>query len=442
MKWLAAAAGLILLAWQFHLGLLVVASYAIAGLILLGRGLGQAWARQLSATRVCAAGTVEIGATFQVVVHLRNQGPFKPAWVLTEDGVPLASLSQTPPALKITGPWLAVMRLGRGETKTIQYTVQCLRRGYFQFGPLLVETGDLFGLHRTCRLLTEPHFVLVRPRALSLEGYDLESPRPLGEIRLVHRLFEDPTRISGVRAYQPGDPLSRVHWRATARTGELQCKTFESSAVAGATLLLDFHRDSYPPPGDYYASELAITLAATMARALSEMGQPFGLVSNGRDAAGRMRFQGWNLEFKSRQFARRGQHFEKENRRPAPVVVETRRGADQFDRILDALARLELTEELSLAELVRSAAARLPRSSTVAAIIRNPSPKTAATLGALRKRGYSILALVITIGEPEARDWAAPPEWASMLLREGVPFRAVADEAAVVSLCSQGAFQR
>ena len=441
MKWLAAAVGLMLVAWQFHLGLLVVSSYVIAGLLLLAPLTGQAWARQLSAIRICAADTVEIGARFKVMVHLRNAGPLRPAWLLVEDGVPVSSLSQSPPGLKITGRWLMVTRLDRNETTTVQYDVDCLRRGYYQFGPLLVETGDLFGLHRAYRLLTEPQFVLVRPKALPLAGYDLESPRPLGEIRIVHRLFEDTTRITGVRAYQPGDPLNRIHWKATARTGELQSKTFESSAVAGVTILLDFNRAAYPPPGEYYASELAITLAATLSRALSEMGQPAGLVTNGRDAAERMKFRGWNLEFKTRDFAHKGQHLEKDNRRLTPTVVETRRDSEQFDRILDTLARLELSDEFSFPQLIQSAASRLPRSATVAAIISHPTPETAASLGALRKRGYSVMALVITIGEPEARDWAAPPEWACLLLQEGVPFRALPNETAVIDLCSQAAFQ-
>ncbi len=437
MKWFAAALCLLALAWQLHLGLLVVSSYVIAGLLVFGRLLARAWARQLSGTRKCAADTVEIGARFEVLVHLQNQGPFKPAWLLIEDGVPLAALNQRPPGLKISGHWLQVARLGRNETLTVRYEVEALRRGYYQFGPLLVETGDLFGLHRSYRLLTEPHFVIVRPRALELQGYDVGSPRPLGEIRMVHRLFEDSTRISGVRPYQPGDPLNRINWKASARTAELQCKTFESSSVAGATILLDFHRSAYPPPGEFYASELAVTTVATLARSLSELGRQSGLATNGRDAADRMKFRGWNLEFKTRAFARQGQQFEKDDRRLTPCVVETRRDADQFERIMDTLARIELTDEFTFPDLIQAAGPGLSRSATILAVISHPSQETAAALGGLRKRGHSVVALVITIGEPEARDWAAPPEWAIALLAEGVPFRAVPDEAAVIDLCSQ-----
>ena len=81
-----------------------------------------------------------------------------------------------------------------------------------------------------------------------LQGYDLASRRPIGDVRLMHRLYEDPTRIAGVRPYEPGDPLNRIHWRATARTGTLHSKITEPSTLTGATVLLDFHNGGYPAP--------------------------------------------------------------------------------------------------------------------------------------------------------------------------------------------------
>src|SRR5205814_211439 len=105
-----------------------------------------------------------------------------------------------------------------GEVE-LSYKLKPLMRGYYQIGPLVMESGDLFGLHRRYRVDADPSFLLVYPRIVPLEGYDLASRRPIGEVRLSLRLYEDPTRISGVREYQSGDPLNRVHWRATARTG-------------------------------------------------------------------------------------------------------------------------------------------------------------------------------------------------------------------------------
>ena len=162
-------------------------------------------------------------------------------WLLLEDLLPRRALIHSPPNLQITGRRLQLVSFrGRGR-KTIMYQLKCNCRGYYQLGPLVAETGDVFGLYRRYRVLSEPSFLLVYPEVIPLEGFDIASRRPIGEVRMSHRLFEDPTRIAGVRAYQAGDPLNRIHWRATARTGVLHSKIYEPSTVAGATLLLDFH---------------------------------------------------------------------------------------------------------------------------------------------------------------------------------------------------------
>src|SRR5690606_14260702 len=140
----------------------------------------------------------------------------------------------------------AVISLRAESTQTLTYQLDCNRRGYYQIGPIVLETGDLFGLHRRHRILAEPHYLLVYPRVVAIPNYDIASRRPIGEVRMTHRLYEDPTRIAGVRKYQAGDPLNRVHWRATARTSTLHSKVYEPSSVAGATLLLDFHRATHP----------------------------------------------------------------------------------------------------------------------------------------------------------------------------------------------------
>jgi uncharacterized protein (DUF58 family) len=226
---------------------------------------------------------------------------------------------------------------------TLHYQLKLQMRGYYQIGPVVLESGDLFGLHRRYLAVTEPHYLLVYPKVVPLLGFDLASRRPVGEIRLMHRLYEDPTRIAGVREYQQGDPLNRVHWRATARTGTLQCKTYEPSTIAGATVVLDFHQAGYPVRGEPVRSELAVTAAASLANAVYETGQQVGLVSNGRDAADRIRVEGWDQDYRTRQAALKAPAMLDQSTRLQPQVIETRRGVEQFQRIREALARVELT---------------------------------------------------------------------------------------------------
>ena len=222
-------------------------------------------------------------------VTVTNGGRLPVPWVLLEDVLPKDALDKRFPKLKVKGKRLRIAMLSAGGTVDVDYSVECLGRGYFQIGPLMMENGDLFGLHRRFRVDAAPAYLMVYPRIIPLEGYDLTSRRPIGDVLLTHRLFEDPTRVAGVRPYELGDPLSRIHWRATARTGALHSKVHEPSTLAGATLLLDFHTAGYPQRGEPFRSELAVTATLALANAVYEMGQQVGLVTNGRDAADRLR---------------------------------------------------------------------------------------------------------------------------------------------------------
>ncbi len=437
MKWLVGAVILLSLGALFKLGLLVYAMYVLLGVLLLSRFLARQWIEPLSATRLSGAEAFQIGEKTTVRVTVRNGGWLPVPWLLLEDSLPTAALTHHPPRLSVVGPRLMVTQLPPRGEKTLQYQVQFQMRGYYQIGPLLLESGDVFGLYRRYRVATEPLFALVLPKVVPLQGFDLTSRRPVGEIRITHRLFEDPTRISGVRPYENGDPLNRIHWRATARTGALQSKTFEASCLAGATLVLDFHQASYPGRGHYFRSELAITIAASLAHALQQMNQQVGFITNGRDAADRLREEGPRHEFQSRVSARTQVAMLDRSDRLRPVVIETRRGSDQFLRIHETLARLEFTDGLSFSSLVVESISRMPRNAGVVAILGDVTDDSAVALGNLRRRGYAVTAVLAAFDEPSTPDWAQRPDWAGWLLAAGVDVRRVENEVAVADLCAQ-----
>jgi uncharacterized protein (DUF58 family) len=438
MKWIVSISGLLALGLYFQLNLLVYAMYVLAGVLLLGRFLTQSWVESLTAQRTAVEDVCEIGSTIQIAVELKNRGRLSVPWVFLEDSISLSAMHEGLRRMEIDGNRMELTRLGPREVKTaIEYEVKFLQRGYFQFGPMLAETGDVFGLHRRFRLLTEPQFVLVLPKVLPLDGYNLASRRPIGEIRVAHRLFEDPTRLAGVRLFQQGDPLNRVHWRATARMGQLHSRVYENSRVAGATLLLDFHQDNYPGSVGARSSELAIVTAAALANAVSLQGQQIGLVTNGRDAADRIREEGWRGEFLDRAVARRRAGTAVENTRMRPVVVPTRRSSENFLRILETLARLEQTDGLDFPGLIEEAAARFPRDATIVALFSQVTPEMAQALGKLVQNGHLVTAIVVKSGADVLPDWAKPPEWAEILLSQNINFHMVNSEEAVTNLCAQ-----
>jgi hypothetical protein len=336
----------------------------------------------------------------------------------------------------VEGARLDLAQLSPGEMESLNYQVTFLMRGYYQLGPLLLETGDVFGLHRRFRVAGEPHFALVLPKVLPLQGYNLASRRPLGEIRVVHRLFEDPTRLAGVRPYQQGDPLNRIHWRATARTGQIHSRIYETSRVAGATFLLDFHTESFRGGGGATSAELAITTVASLANAVFLMGQQIGFISNGRDAADRIREEGWRAEFGTRADAQRRADAQA-NDRLRPVRVETRKGSEKLGQILETLARLEHTDGLEFSEMLATAVSQIPRDATVVPVLRQVTPAMAFALGGLVRRGFLVTTVLVASGSDAIPDWAQPPEWAELLLAQGIDFRLVNSEASLMNLCAE-----
>jgi uncharacterized protein (DUF58 family) len=302
---------------------------------------------------------------------------------------------------------------------------------------LWLETGDVFGLHRQFQIAAEPRFVSVLPKVLPLQGYNLASRRPMGEIRVAHRLFEDPTRLAGLRPYQRGDPLNRIHWRATARTGELHSRVYETSRVAGATFVLDFSEQSHPVHSGGASAELAVKAVASLANAVYLMGEQIGLVSNGRDGADRIREEGWRGQFSTRGDARKHAGQARTESRFRPVTVPTGKGADQFRQLLETLARLELNSGLSFAGLLNEAAPEICRDATVVPVLKAVTPEIAIALGQLARRGFIVTALVVSIEESLIPDWARPPDWAGMLLAQGVDFRIINSEESISELCAE-----
>src|SRR3954451_2103695 len=435
MRWLVGAVLLLLVALALQLGLFAYAMYVLLGVIVLSRVLVNGWSGNLSATREMSRDRLKIGDTAAVVVVLENRHWLPVPWMLVEDLLPRRALIHSPPNLELKGRRLQLVSFRGRARRTITYQMKANCRGYYQIGPLVAETGDVFGLYRRYRVLSEPSFLMVAPEVIPLEGYDIASRRPIGEVRMTHRLFEDPTRIAGVRGYQAGDPLNRVHWRATARTGVLQSKVYEASTVAGATLLLDFHEQSFAANDEPLRSELAVTAAASIAGAIFQMGQQVGLVTNGRDAADRIRTEGWSHEqlFSRREAQAAGMRETSDRLRP--IVVPTRRSSTQLGDILQALPRVEKTDGFTFPQRVIESASQLPQSASVIAILTRVTPEIAVSLGSLQRRGLAVTAVINVFEDYQFAELSAP------LLAERIDTRHLKDRAAIPRVCMNYVFR-
>ena len=177
--------------------------------------------------------------------------------------------------------------------------------------------------------------------------------------------------------------------------------------LAGTTILVDFHQDGYPRRSEPHRTELAVTAAASIAYAVAVLNQQVGFASNGRDAADRIREESLAAEsaeaeaagHATRDDARARFGLNDDSDRIRPVVVETRRGFDQFQKIREALARLELSDALSFAQFALEVSARIPRDATVIAVLPQVPVDTAIALGTLRRQGFAVSAILIGLDD-------------------------------------------
>src|SRR5262245_16050790 len=151
-KWLIAVAVVLAAALVIESGLLAYAMYVLLGVMLLGRLMARDWIGRITATRRVDATEAEVGDEVPVVVTVRNNGAVPVPWMLLEDMLPPSALRQRPPRITLDGKRLRIGTLFGKSGMIVKYRVQCQMRGYYQIGPLLMESGDLFGLHRRHRV--------------------------------------------------------------------------------------------------------------------------------------------------------------------------------------------------------------------------------------------------------------------------------------------------
>src|SRR5262245_35958578 len=164
MWWYVAVILILLAALLLDSGLLAYAMYVLLGVLLISRLLARQWTDKLTAARTCNISTAEIDDVVDVTVAIENTGRLPVPWVLLEDMLPREALFQRAPRLKVKGRRVQLRMIAGGGQTTLEYRLTCLMRGYHQIGPLIMESGDLFGLHRRFRVAAEPHYLLVYPK--------------------------------------------------------------------------------------------------------------------------------------------------------------------------------------------------------------------------------------------------------------------------------------
>ncbi len=249
----------------------------LATALLLGRSR-----YRLALVRTTSPQLVAAGQPARVTLSLTNEGRTPSGVLLLEDHVPY---------VLGTRPRFVVDGVRHGWRRQVSYQVRSDVRGRFEIGPMTVRVSDAFGLVELGRAFRTTVPLIVTPRICALP------PIPLGggwtgsgDNRPRAFAFGSAEDVM-VREYRQGDDLRRVHWRSSARTGELMVRREEQPWQSRATLLIDNRLLSHRGQGIASSLEAAVTMTASIAVHLSQRGFAVRLVT----AGGEDRANSWHV---------------------------------------------------------------------------------------------------------------------------------------------------
>lgn len=242
------------------------------------------------------------------------------------------------------------------RTGDMKYQMPALPRGEYRFDRTLCAASDVFGLfEHQGTFMAEASFSIM-PATVPLrrwQGLQL-GVRGLFSHTIAPRSSKETTQINGVREYLYGDRLSRIHWNATARTGEWKSKEFERESLPRTVIVLDCCK------GDYSADteetfELAVSVAASLMESGLRSDTVMGLMSAGDKT----------------------------------VMIQPKPGQDQRSAALKHLTKVQLDGSRTLFAALKSSEGLLDAGIMVVLITADSAKNTLPCMEWLQKRGMS-----------------------------------------------------
>jgi len=337
--------------------------YLSGGLFLLA----YFWARHALRRTECMVSVesdrMEVGQSLSVKVRMDNDTFLPLPWVEVDDA--------TPQHLVVTDMPRQATSVPLWGSRLLTFKLTAKRRGHYTVGPVRITLGDAFGLFQGHREFRSKASVTVYPRVHRLEGLPVPLSQPFGPVRTREKAFEDPSNQAEIREYRPGDNPRHIHWKTSARMGELMLREYELNATTHMMIFPDlcFSAQTYNREAELSTEETAIEIAASLADLGLRRKIDVGLICHGQE-----------------RFA-----------------VPSSRGQRTFHEILEVLARVEAQGKLPVEQVLELEAAHLQARSTLVVITPRLTARLADVLIRLRSNNQVMLVLL-------ERDSFAPAE--------------------------------
>lgn len=314
------------------------------------------------------------GESVALRVEVENRKFLPLSWLRIQDPWPRAVGPEdedilAPSHIPDRGYLTNVFSLRWFERARRSYQLLFRQRGVYPIGPARMDSGDLFGFFEKSGESEGIEHLTVFPSLIKMQAIDLPAEDPFGDRRSRRRLFEDPNRPMGVREYRPEDSFRRVHWPATARTGQVQVKVYQPTA--GQVMLVCLNVSTFARHWEGIYPELLehlIQVAATLVNQGIQDGYKVGLIANGCLA-----------------------HADQ------PFRIPPGRSPQQLSRLLEALAGVTPVVTAPFERFLLREAPRMPYGATLLILSAITTPELAEVIMKLKKHERRIT--LLSLGE-------------------------------------------
>jgi uncharacterized protein (DUF58 family) len=348
----------------------------------------------LQATRTIPEAATE-GQALAVTLELESSEKLPKTHLLVEDRLPQWLVREG-----TEGPFPA--QLGARGRVTLRYGLRPEKRGVYQLGPVEVTATDPLGIFAFTSEVGAATELVVYPAVEPLPWFFVPGGNPFGGSPLhTVEMRGEGSEFYGIREYQPGDPLRRVHWRSSAHAGKLTVVEYEHDVSVDLTLVLDVAEGSDIGEGKESSLEYGVKIAASIAHLAAAEGHALRLVVPG--------YSDWREV---------GQ-----------------RGTEALHHALDVLARVRADQKQSLLETLRILAGPVRRDSYLVLITPSWSKDLAEAIASLTDGGRRVTVVLLDADSfrgtrhllPETaaryRELLAAAGATGHLIRRGIPLR-------------------
>lgn len=339
-------------------------SYLFGGLILLSILWSWLAVRGIRIRRITRTRRSQVNKNFVETFTLRNQSILPKMWLEVRDysELPRHFASHVVPTLLPGGQY---------EWKV---ETPCTIRGEFQLGPMMVISGDPFGLFLTPRRINAVEKIIVYPFIFPVPQFRLPVGIISGGEAQRHITQNITTDAAGVRNYVPGDSINRVHWKSTARRNTLIVKEFELDPLVDIWILVDLNLESRVEAEGIHRSESTGLI------------QPATFNSDDIPAS--------TEEYCISIAASLASYFVHEERAvgfvgyaPNREVYQADRGHRQLTRILETLAVARSQKEYTLQKVLSLEGSKISRSANLIVVTASVNSAWVKELQAVTRRG-------------------------------------------------------